>query len=164
MDKAALEKPIKTPGIMILSLRKRHRMIWLLLAILLPIGVVVAWLAKPDADLAIGTYPFETALSGSPVGETVAFSHGTIQLVAQPATRLQTLVFQIEKPLDQPGVAVYVSDQPLKDPKKGTSLGILGSKGPTYFKLDTSTVNWSQMHALLFDPIRKQTLQTIQLY
>lgn len=33
---------------MIRSLRKRHLQIWILWAVLLPVGIIVAWMAVPD--------------------------------------------------------------------------------------------------------------------
>lgn len=147
---------------MIRSLRKRHRMMWLVLAVFLPLGILLSWWVKPSQDMLIGeAWEIGKIIPGKTVAEQ-HFEYGTIMVcIDQRHTFLRVIV---QKPINRAGVAVYADSQPLSQPTRGVALGVVGSKGEHLFELDSTITRELSLHLLLYDPIKQEAIQQIKMY
>ena len=148
---------------MISQLRKRHLTIWTILAVLLPVGFVVATLSiPPSATVRTLTTSTQPALP------TVLASQETPELKLNRRTASQAdqqqLEVVIKQPLTSASTLVYLATDPRStDAKQGILLGRLGSKGVYRFVVPSGQSAEKGWKVLLYDVIKGQTIQTILL-
>lgn len=136
---------------MVPELRKRHRMIWMLWAVLLPIGFVLAIRSLPQKG-------YSPELTGIPMGKapkTVASARdGNVlaALHAGPDGRVKQLELRLLEPLASGPAALYWQK---------AYLGRLGSKGTYRFVLDSTMTSASPFQLEIRDPIRNKPLHQI---
>lgn len=138
---------------MIIPLRNRHYMVWIMLTILLPIGFFAAWRFVPNKIFDES----ELALLQPAVGELVQ-SYTTTNFVVN--LRVGNVGAQVEvlirQPLENPSTFVYLGDTV----EEATTLGVLGAKGLYRFNLPRAP---KEGKLIFFDRIKNETIESIVL-
>ena len=146
---------------MIKPLRKRHLQIWILLAILLPAGIVIAWRSVPVQPtqqlLQPGTFmPLPVVLKLSDKQNyTVAIRSN------RKGTQLQ--LEWINKTVLQYPTATIYAGVGIDDFAKAKLIGRIEARGNWYFALDStfSAKSGNTDHFTLYDFIHHQVIDTI---
>lgn len=145
---------------MILKLRKRHRLIWLVLALVLPLGYLVALKARPA--------PIGTSAGTIDSVKTTMLK----ELVNQPTLKawfskdgLNGYYLEIDLTLaaTHPLANFYLTNAPDADIKTGRLLGVVGAQGHQRFVVDSLALGQSPAYLLQYDPLRKEKIYSIEL-
>lgn len=132
---------------MIRSLRKTHLTIWIMLAFLLPIGFVGAYMVIPQAT------PFvdhSNLVSGE--------AQFTLKRIDRANGDAQ-LEITIIRPLTTPSTLVYLASQSSTDIKTATLIGSLGPRGK--YKLNLPSPLPVEPVVLFYDAINKNIYHQI---
>jgi len=149
---------------MIKQLRKRHLQIWIVLAVLIPVGIIVAWMAVPkmvtqellqgevvrtnDDTIAFidkGNYAINILLDWSkankiPLLQPLYYEKDKPEYIPYYMDSLKNefrLEFINKKELTVPSLLLYeVIDSTVNDLDKQELLGRIGGKGSQYFSLE----------------------------
>jgi len=144
---------------MIKPLRKRHKHIWILLAVLLPAGFISAYLVIPDQVLN------NTELS--PVKQPSAFSDVIftvddeyLLLNVRQENGKKQIEIVIKQPLTRASTILYLSDEINPDIKQALLLGAIGTRAVYRFDM----YNGKQYEfLLLYDSIKRELYRTLKL-
>lgn len=144
------------------SLRSIHRRIWYALALLLPLGFIIAVISIPGAVADPGFSGHQP--EAFPV---VARSGGTDKYpVALRKAENQGNQFQVEltvtEPLTVPSALVYFSIRPEGGPEDGLLLGSLGSTGTHRFNLNLPETMPKALYLYLYDPVNQEVFQILK--
>ena len=140
---------------MMKPLRKGHLFTWRLLAILIPAGIIVAWLSVPD--------PLSQTLlqpaTNFPLPMVVKTTHTKNYEVSirrnADGSQLQ-LEWINKKALEYPTATIYAGE----DFNQAKLIGRIETRGNWYFSLDSTFKNGSD-HFILYDFIHQQVIDTI---
>jgi hypothetical protein len=147
---------------MMKPLRKRHLQIWILLAILLPVGILIAWISIPkEAKDKLLEPPSVRALP-----KVLAYADNdnyTVRIRSNSDTSQLQVEWINKKTLIYPTATIY--KMPLHDTSiaLGRLVGRIEARGNYYFKVD-STFNAAKDSAyqlILYDFIHKQIIDSI---
>lgn len=132
------------------ELRNRHRRVWQLWAILLPIGFVSAILVLPQkttqaALVENSTQPLPNVLQT----QHTAWLTANLRTSDAPNKQLEII---LKKPLELPSAQLYWQN---------TFIGNLGAKGTYRFSLDSLQTTNAPYTLEIRDPINKSVFQTI---
>jgi hypothetical protein len=153
---------------MIKSLRKRHRQIWALWSILLPVGVVMAWLAIPNQP-AIKLLQSSDAELLPVLVKTIDRSDYAVSIrTTQDSTKWQ-LEWCNKTVLTVPSAVIYkASPNPSKggalekfSPENGELIGRIEATGNYIFPLHVDSTGIQNIHLVLFDFIHEKIIDTI---
>lgn len=148
---------------MIKPLRKRHLQIWTVLAILIPAGIITAWLAIPKEAKDKLLQPSSAQVL--PVVLKSFYSRGPYEVNLR--TSSDTAEFQLEwinkQTLTYPTATIYKTASGVKDVSKGVLVGRIEARGNYYFKVDATfkTFDNSVYQLVLYDFIHKQIIDSI---
>ena len=156
---------------MIKILRKRHLQIWILWAVLLPVGIIVAWMAVPEKvtqQLLQNPQAYTTLMEV----DKIKSKNYTIKILTDSVNRNTSklyLEFINEKELAVPSLLIYQIIYPNeKSIDKQLLLGRVESKGSTVFPLDFAASDPIIRNSagfiakfLLYDFIDKKAIDTI---
>jgi len=148
---------------MMKPLRKRHLQIWILLAILLPVGIVTAWVSIPQQAKEKLLQPLSA--KDLPVTLKTFYSRDSYEVVLQ--TNADTSEFQLEwlnkQTLTYPTATIYKMPLHDTDITHGKLVGRIEARGNYYFKVDSTfnTKKDSTYQLLLYDFIHKQIIDSI---
>ena len=169
---------------MIKQLRKRHLQIWALWAVLIPVGIIAAWMAVPkkvtdDLNRVINsapTLPQQTITTDSIIASVEKENYKLNILLpntvnSESPIRLEytlNLQFINKKELTTPSLLLYrMTDPAINDIDKQELLGRIESKGTQYFQLKISNLPISNRKFdykdkfILYDIIKKQTIDSL---
>ncbi len=145
---------------MIVRFRKRHRLMWLLIGVLLPAAYIIALLARPG----------ETEIKGT------ALNQPSTQVVKEVATTANLDAWLSKDDLDNHYLEIdykETSQHPLatfyigpKEDGKIDAYRLLGkveAKGRQRFILDSLTLAQGKQYLLQYDPIKKEKIATTAL-
>lgn len=137
---------------MIRSLRKRHLNMWLIIAVLLPLGFIAAVFATPQS-LAKGA--LDVPEKGKLLKQ-MTMDWGPVELRGLPDSS-QMIQFKVTTAIKTAAVAVYLGKKPIDHPTNGQFLKKLDSRGLYEAKLDKA---WFGMtpHLLFYDPIKQEVV------
>lgn len=152
---------------MIKQLRKRHLQIWILWAILLPAGIIVAWMAVPkkvtqDLDWAINSIPQlpGQTLSVNTTIDSVETQNYKIKIRGDSSETLLLLEFEIKKDIVTPSLLLYqVIDSTTNDIDKQELIGRIQGDGRHYFSFKRN--DNSNKKYILYDFIKKQIIDSL---
>ena len=131
-----------------LKLQKRHRLIWVLLAILLPIGFVSAYLVIPSPT----TQPYKATVSEAVIGEdNLASVHYN--------STTSSLQVVLKKALTTPSTTLFLSND--ETITNATLIGSLSSKKAYAFSLPKALSN---THLLFYDGIKQEVYHHIKFH
>src|SRR6188474_2422400 len=123
---------------MIKQLRKRHLQIWALWAVLIPVGIVVAWMAVPKKVTQELLQEPQTSKGVLVIakGDLNDYSFRILSDSLRESSNMY-MEFTQKKELKTPSVLIYQVVTPdEKDLDKQLLLGRIGSKGSQLFALD----------------------------
>lgn len=152
---------------MIKKLRKRHLQIWLLSAILLPAGIIVAWMAVPkkvtqDLDWAINSIPQlpGQTLSVNTTIDSVENQNYKINIRGDSSEALLLLEIEAKEDIVTPSLLLYqVIDSTTNDIDKQELIGRIQGDRPHYFSFKLNYNSHNKF--ILYDIIKKQTIDSL---
>jgi len=158
---------------MIKQLRKRHLQIWALWAVLIPVGIVVAWMAVPKKVTQELLQEPQTS-KGVLVIAKGDLNDYSFRILSDslPESSTMYLEFTQKKELKTPSLLIYQVVTPdEKDLDKQLLLGRIGSKGLQLFALDPRFTDWNvrkwygyQAKFVLYDFASKNVMDSILIY
>jgi hypothetical protein len=149
---------------MIKGLRNRHRQIWMLWAILLPAGIVLAWLAIPDQQ-AIKLLQGPTV---SPLPEIVQYGSlpdYSINLRSNRTRSEWQLEWFNKKVLQVPSAVIYQLSEKNGsfNPVNAKLLGRIEAQGGYWFPVSMDSSINKPFNLVLYDFIHNKIIDSIQL-
>ena len=145
---------------MILRFRKRHRLMWLLIGVLLPIAYIVALLARPGEIENEGT---QFNQPSTQVLKELAKSPALDAWLSKDDLDNHYLEIEYKKTSQYPLATFYIG--PNKDDKIDAYrlLGKVEAQGRQRFILDSLAMAQGGQYLLQYDPIRKEKIATTAL-
>ncbi len=143
---------------MIKALRKRHLQVWLVLALLLPIGIISAWLAVPAA-LYSKLFQPEQSEALPVVIKTITNNNRTINLRTDANHQSYQLEWANDASLTAPSSLIYQTTGN-DDIKDATIVGRIDPRGTYHFALKNDTAN-KGFHFVVYDIIHHKVIEKI---
>ncbi len=145
---------------MIVRFRKRHRLMWLLIGVLLPIAYIVALLARPGEIESKGTQFNQTPTQ---VLKELAKTPALDAWLSKDDLDNHYLEIEYKETSQHPLATCYIG--PKEDGKIDAYrvLGKVEAKGRQRFMLDSLAMAKGTQYLLQYDPIRKEKIATIAL-
>ncbi len=131
---------------MIPKQRKRHGYTWMVLAVLLPVGFLLAWAAIPSGKTEI------------PGGEVEGISVNQ----ANDGDK-QILNINISKPLASPGFLVLLGNENSNDPDSSTLIGQIYGAGDYTFSLPNLDSAVEPIQILIYNPFNQKVTHRFTL-
>ena len=145
---------------MIKPLRKRHRQVWLLLAVLLPVGIIVSWLIIPNP--AAVTLLKQTTPALLPV---IKYTMDKKEYAIHIRTNKENTEWQLEwknkLALTVPSAVIYKTTGNNTGIKNGQLIGRIEARGDYIFVLPQDTSGYDKLHLTIYDFIHQQTIDSI---
>lgn len=148
---------------MIHPLRRQHRYTWILLAILLPLGFTLAVIAIPEQKLHSKNLGFGKTGALMDIEKSAAGTQLKANLRKDPKQLVRQIEIMVMHPLQSPSATVYLSPEASININGGQFLGQLGPKGVYRFNLDSVQSQYSEIHLLIYDPIKDQPIDQVRL-
>ena len=147
---------------MIRSLRKRHRQIWMAWAILLPVGIVFAWLVIPNQS------PVKLLKAPSSVLLPVIIKSKeakdySINIRSNNENTEWQLEWKNKTVLMVPSAAIYEVRDITDEIAKGRLIGRIETKGVYVFNLPFDSSGYKQLNLVLYDFIHERKIASINL-
>ncbi len=144
---------------MIKPLRKRHLQIWILLAILLPIGILSATIARRHVPPTNLIQPQSGTVLPVIIKqkETPQF---TIQLRGNNSLEARQLLWINKQPLTIPTAAIYLTSSDKASLSGARYIGRIETRGTYVFNLPEYQQK-EQMHFVVYDFIHKKIIYTL---
>ncbi|MEM7101865.1 MAG: hypothetical protein AAF502_01965 [Bacteroidota bacterium] len=147
---------------MIRSLQSTHRVIWLILAIALPVGFVLALMSKPvipldEPVLRSSNDAFSQVLKNASTNEFDVNLRGGDDGVPK---QLEVI---IKKPLTSPSVVVYANFDGNPDIEKDVLIGNLGPQGTYRFLFEAPEGKTDGIGIYFYDLIKKSNFYQTSL-
>ncbi len=153
---------------MMKPLRRRHLQIWMAWAILLPAGIVSAWLAIPNQGwVKLLQSPMAELL---PVIKSTSDKKGyTVNLRTNNENATWQLEWKNKLPLMVPSAVIYkASPNPSEggalesfSPKHSLLIGRIEARGDYVFHLTTDSIPSNEINLVLYDFIHQKVIDTI---
>lgn len=147
------------------SLRHHHRQIWLILAVLLPIGIVLTWLVIPN-QMPVKLLQHQKDVLLPVIVNTRDMTRYRVTLRSTIAQSKWQLEWENKQVLDIPSAVIYkrTPDSPDKfDPAKAAIIGRIEARGNYVFPIPGKPDINLPMNLVLFDFIHEQIIDTINL-
>lgn len=139
---------------MIKQLRKRHLQIWLVLALILPIGIVVAWTFIPVQPTHHLLQPQQPTILPKLI-QSIQKGNYTINIRCTGNDSAYQVEFINRIPLTAPSLLIYSIREGAKTIDEHQLLGRIESRGHYYFPLPEVTRNQTSGF-ILYDFIRQK--------
>jgi hypothetical protein len=146
---------------MIKSLRNAHRKIWITIAVLLPVGITVAWLVIPDVVPVKQLVRPKVELL--PVIKTSKESDRyCINLRSNQEGTVWQLEWKNKVPLTVPSAVIYEVTGDISNISKMRFIGRIEARGDYAFPLPSGTNLEKSITFLLYDFIHEKTVDSIE--
>lgn len=152
---------------MIKALRKRHRQIWLAWAILIPAGIVFAWLAIPNQP-AVRLLKENSPLHLPEVVYSTDRADYLVSIRSDKTNKTWQLEWKNKTALTVPSAVIYRiqtagtgSSGEMFDPIKAELLGRIEARGDYIFPIQIDSTGRSPLHLVLYDFIHEKIIDTI---
>ena len=139
---------------MIHTLRRRHFLTWILIALILPVLFLLAWNEIPEASNQIGTNQLNIALSKKtdPLVKVSELHEGANNY----------LVIKLSRSLEKPSIVAYIGGSSTALVSESVLLGRIEGSGT--YKFQTSEESTPEgSHLLFYDPIAKERIYSIPI-
>lgn len=133
------------------NLRKRHLHIWVILALLLPLGFIWAYQVIPST---------ESSPSLLPTGSSLSDELFLVSLTAG-SNKAPKLEISIQQPLSTPSTLVYLTSKSSPEIEQAILIGALGPKGVYHFDLPRQIPDDPLI--LFYDAINQQMYHQIAI-
>ncbi len=142
---------------MIRPLRKRHRLLWIIIAVIIPIVFVNAYLASEKH-----IRPNNAALddSGNGIGEVILSDDGHFSYKIHEVNEKFNLTVVLNKPYPSPSVALYIGPAGKDYNENFIILGQLTTSQRYQYNLGGALEN---KQLLVYDPLKDETFVSIKL-
>lgn len=139
---------------MIPSLRRRHFISWIIIALILPVLFLLAWNEISEAGNQIGNNQLKTRLSKNidPLVNVSKFREGANNY----------LVLKLSRPLERPSILAYVGSSSSALINESMLLGRIEGSGTYKFQASEELIREGS-HLLLYDPIHKEIIYSIPI-
>lgn len=142
---------------MILPLQKRHRLVWSVLAILLPVGFISAYMAIQE--IPVNSVEYEIFTNEKPFSEREdEFFKITEDEIILEDSIINLLTIKIKKPINQAAAVIYISETDQVDNQK--SIGQLNKVGTYMFTLEDPLQTNDNL--LFYNPIHKKVFHILK--
>lgn len=150
----------KINELMIKQLRKRHLQIWALWAVLIPVGIIVAWMAVPKKVTQELLYKDAVPIGSPASGEAFENNYSLLIRYDTSMNQYKTyLQFENRYKLKTPPLLIYkMTDSIANTIDKQLLLGRIDKEGSQFFPLDTFIYN---DRFILYDFLHKKIIDTI---
>jgi hypothetical protein len=146
-----LLKPID----MIRPLRKRHLQIWMLWALLLPLGIVSAVMAR--RSIHASTIEIQNGSLLAVVIKEKIWNGNTLQLRGSNQSNVQQLVWMNKQILSIASATIYLAESDSNSVPSSKYIGRIESRGNYVFELPVK----NQYHFIIYDFIHQQIVGRI---
>lgn len=141
------------------QLRKRHGIIWLFMAILIPPGILCSWLVIPELE-PIRTVEQKVTEQLPVIKRSIERKTYTVNLrTDQPGAKLQ-LELVNEVPLTIPTAVIYQ----LKSNGQQQLIGRIEARGTYRFPLQRDSIIATQLQLQVYDYIHQQVIDTLNFH
>jgi len=147
---------------MIKPLRKRHLQIWMTLAVLLPVGIVFAWLVIPNQPSVKLLQAPATELLPV-VKRTADRENYIITLRSNEENTKWQLEWRNKTILTVPSAVIYKVNESNDDMTNWVLIGRIETKGRYIFQLEPDSNPQKQLKLVLYDFIHEQKIDSINL-
>ncbi|MEQ1677709.1 MAG: hypothetical protein ABL876_13455 [Chitinophagaceae bacterium] len=147
---------------MIRVLRRRHRQIWMAWALLLPAGIVFAWLVIPNQP-PVKLLKAESAVVLPEIVRTADKANYQVNLRSNKERTAWQLEWKNKTALTVPSAVIYRIAGVDKDISKGHIIGRIETKGLYLFSLPADSSGYKQLKLLLYDFIHEKQIEIINL-
>jgi hypothetical protein len=153
---------------MMKPLRKRHLQLWIAWAVLIPVGIVFAWLAIPNTE-PVKLFQQSTADLLPVLKKTRDKKDYTVNLRSNQDNTLWQLEWKNKTALTVPSAVIYkASPSPSKGgalesfrPGSAELIGRIEARGDYVFPLPQDSNGYNQLHLILYDFIHQQKIDSI---
>ena len=153
---------------MIKALRKRHRQIWMALALLLPAGIVLAWLAIPNQQPVTLLKEQPAALLPGII-KTVDKKNYQVTLRSNKERTEWQLDWKNKTELTVPSAVIYKAASNISyeegyklfQPGNAILIGRIETKGDYVFPLKLDSTGLHRVQFILYDFIHEQKIDSI---
>ena len=141
-------------------LRKRHLQVWTAWAILLPVGIVLGWLAVPYQQ------PVKLLQSSAAdllpvIMQTKEHNDYTVSIRSDHKHTAWQLEWKNKTALTYPSAVIYKAGEPGNDPGKAELIGRIEARGDYVFELKPGLAQSSRLKLVLYDFIHEAVIDTI---
>jgi hypothetical protein len=168
-----MDRVIKNERRMMKSLRKRHLQLWTAGAVLIPAGIVFAWLAIPNTE-PVKLLQSQTADLLPLIKKTSDKKDYTINLRSNQENTQWQLEWKSKTALMVPSAVIYKTSSPASGGSKGGALepfkteeailiGRIEARGDYIFQLnaDADSVQYNELKLVLYDFIHQRVIEYI---
>jgi hypothetical protein len=145
---------------MIRPLRKRHRQIWIAWAVLLPVGIVFAWLAIPNQQ-PVKLLESESEILLPEVIRTADKKDYGITIRSNKERTAWQLEWKSKTVLTVPSAVIYRIIDSNTDITKEQLIGRIEARRNFVFTLPTDSSGYRQLQLVLYDFIHEQRIDSI---
>ena len=149
---------------MIKPLRKRHRQIWMAWAILLPVGILFAWLAVPNQP-AVRLLQNTTETLLPDIVQSGSFPDYSIKLRSNENRNSWQLEWFNKKVLMVPSAVIYQANEKTGPftPARAKLIGRIEAQGSYRFPITIDSAINKPLDLVLYDFIHNKIIDSIQL-
>ena len=147
---------------MIKSLRKRHRQVWMVWAILLPVGILFAWLVIPD-QLPVKLLQQQTSALLPAVVSQKDMENYTITIRTDKQNEQWQLQWHNKKVLTVPSALIYYVTGSGEPVTSNELIGRIETRGEYVFPLRSIVKNNAHPEFILYDFIHEKIVEKIIL-
>lgn len=145
---------------MILKLRKRHRMMWVLIALFIPAAFVISLMARPEPVAATSTLMGESPTTKV---KDLAQEENLKAWLSKDELGAHFIELELKKAAQHPLASFYLGKEEAADIKSYRLLGGVGAQGRQRFALDSVALSSPTNYLLQYDPVRQEKIYTVQL-
>lgn len=148
---------------MIKSLRKRHRQIWALWAVLLPAGILLAWLAIPNQP-AIKLLQSSTAEPLPVIIKTYEAKDYSVKIRSNTSNDTLQVEWCNKTVLIVPSAVIYknvAGEAKNFNPEQAEMIGRIEATGNYLFPLTKDSTGTANIQLVLYDFIHERVIDTI---
>ena len=147
---------------MIKSLRKRHRQVWILLAILLPMGILLSWLVIPNPVPVKLLKPVSMELLPI-IKYTTEKEEYRINIRTNRENTAWQLEWKNKLALTVPSAVIYQVKDNNNDITKAQLIGRIEAKGDYLFPLKLDSLKQQDFRFLLYDFIHAKIIDSLKI-
>ena len=149
---------------MIPELRKRHKWMWLILTVLLPLGFITAYSLMPKPAVLVN----EQLPTSKPIPLTKVVSNRQtpqfdVSLREDNGLGIKQIEIKVKENLTRPSNHIYLSDKTSVGIENAQFLGVLTSKKAHHFNLNPAMTYQNAYVVLFYDKIAEEVYEEVQL-
>jgi hypothetical protein len=146
---------------MIKPLRKRHRQVWILLAVLLPAGILLSWLVIPNPVPVKLLKPVSMDLLPV-IKYTTEKKEYRINIRTNRENTAWQLEWKNKLALTVPSAVIYQVNESSKDITKAELIGRIEAKGDYVFQIKSgSSLKYQNLSFLIYDFIHEKIIDSL---